>query len=124
MFKSTCGCVPVNLEFRVASEDLILTPPLFRCDDVRLLLGLLVCGLWTFLTNTVDCAYILAAMGIHQIFPCFAFFQFKLFGELVFAMFDSGVFGLRPLEASKGENFYTARSYSQCFSNAKLNGDV
>ena len=60
VFKSTCGCVPINLEFRVsfslASECVILTPALFRCDDVRLLLGFLVCGLWTFLTNTVDCA--------------------------------------------------------------------
>ena len=38
---------------------------------------------------------------------CFAFSQFKLFGVLFIAMFDSGVLGLRPKCASKGEFFVT-----------------
>ena len=38
---------------------------------------------------------------------CFALSQFRLFGELFVAIFDSGVFGFLPICASKGENFVT-----------------
>ena len=38
---------------------------------------------------------------------CFAFFQLRLVGELVFAKFDRGVFGFLPTCASKGEILVT-----------------
>ena len=38
---------------------------------------------------------------------CFAFSDFELFGVLFVAMFDKGVFGLRPMCASNGEIFVT-----------------
>ena len=38
---------------------------------------------------------------------CFALSQFRVFGELFVAIFDSGVFGFLPICASKGEIFVT-----------------
>ena len=106
MFWSTVACIPLYLTFNLSFTIFLALDfaPVSFCVGKSEFVRFRGIRCKSCITSAGSGGFVIFFRSKHAYF---ALSQFKLFGELLVATFDKGVFGVRPMWASNGEIFVT-----------------